>query len=228
MSFTSNSRCQPTKPFAAFGRLILERGCIRPRHTRKDQRMITRLLAPAVTVLSLASLTTSTPAVAQTAAQHVALASDSAFLQTAGSLGLLQVKLGKLAQQKGSSDLVRDFGKRMAAEYAATNEQLAAGAKQAAYPKPVLLRQHQQIFDRFQSLGRSSFDKSYMAEVVSEHDEAARLFEQEAKEGRVASLKQLAAGMVADIQQRQWLATQTASSVGADVTATKSAERQGS
>ena len=92
--------------------------------------MITRLLAPAVTALFVTTLAAPTPASAQTAAQHVALASDSTFLQTAGSLGLLQVKLGKLAQQKGSSDVVRDFGKRMAAEYSQTNEQLAAGAKQ--------------------------------------------------------------------------------------------------
>jgi putative membrane protein len=190
--------------------------------------MTTRFLAPAVAALCLTTWATATPVAAQTAAQHVALASDSTFLQTAGSLGLLQAKLGKLAQQKGSSDVVRDFGKRMAAEYSQTNEQLATGAKQAAYPKPVLLRQHQQIFNRFQGMDRSSFDKSYMAEMVAEHTEAAQLFEQEAKEGRVASLKQLAAGMLSDVQQRQSLATQTASSVGADVTAAKSAERQGS
>jgi putative membrane protein len=190
--------------------------------------MITRLLTPAVSAVVLTILATPTPATAQTAAQHVALASDSTFLQTVGSLGLLQVKLGKLAQQKGSSDVVKDFGRRMATEYSQANEQLAAGAKQAAYPKPVLLRQHQQIFDRFNTIGKSSFDKNYMAEMVSEHDEAARLFEQEAKEGRITSLKQLAAGMLADAQQRQSLATQAASSVGADVTASTSAERQGS
>ncbi|HET7471318.1 MAG TPA: DUF4142 domain-containing protein [Gemmatimonadales bacterium] len=190
--------------------------------------MITRLLAPVATAWFLASVAGPAPASAQTAAQHLALASDSTFLQTVGSFALLQVKLGKLAQQKGSSDVVRDFGKRMATEYAQTNEQLSAGAKQAAYPKPVLLRQHQQVFDRFNSMGKSSFDKSYMAEVVSEHDEAARLVEQEAKEGRIASLKQLAAGMLSDVEQRQSLATQAAGSVGADVTATTSAERQGS
>jgi putative membrane protein len=190
--------------------------------------MITRLLTPAVSAVVLTILATPTPATAQTAAQHVALASDSTFLQTVGSLGLLQVKLGKLAQQKGSSDVVKDFGRRMATEYSQANEQLAAGAKQAAYPKPVLLRQHQQIFDRFNTIGKSSFDKNYLAEMVSEHDEAARLFEQEAKEGRITLLKQLAAGMLSDAQQRQSLATQAASSVGADVTASTSAERQGS
>ena len=80
------------------------------------------------------------PAAAQTAPQRAALASDSNFILTTGSLGLLQVKLGKLAQEKGSSEVVRDFGKRMVADYTKANEELAAGAKQAAYPKPVLLR----------------------------------------------------------------------------------------
>jgi len=191
--------------------------------------MFIKLLAPAaLTCLSLTTMAHLTPAVAQTAAQHAALASDSSFMQTAGSLGLLQVKLGKLAQEKGSSEVVRDFGKRMMAEYSKTNEELAAGAKQAAYPRPVLLRPHQQIFDRFNSISKSAFDKSYMAEMVSEHDDMAGLFQKEAKDGRVQSIKQLAASMLPAVQQHQALATQTASAVGADVTATTSQTQKGS
>jgi len=191
--------------------------------------MFIKLLAPAaLTCLSLTTMAHLTPAVAQTAAQHTALASDSSFMQTAGSLGLLQVKLGKLAQEKGSSEVVRDFGKRLMAEYSKTNEELAAGAKQAAYPRPVLLRPHQQIFDRFNSISKSAFDKSYMAEMVSEHDEMAGLFQKEAKDGRVQSIKQLAASMLPAVQQHQALATQTASAVGADVTATTSQTQKGS
>jgi putative membrane protein len=187
--------------------------------------MVSKLLAPAVvTCLSLTTMAHLTPAVAQTAA----LTSDSSFIQMAGSLGLLQVKLGKLAQEKGSSEAVRDFGKRMVADYSKANEELAAGAKQAAYPRPVLLRQHQQIYDRLSSTGRSSFDQSYMAEMVSEHDDTARLFENEAKDGRVQSLKQLASSMLPAVQQHQALAAQTAGSVGADVTSTTSQKRQGS
>jgi putative membrane protein len=191
--------------------------------------MFIKLLAPAaLTCLSLTTMAHLTPAVAQTAAQHAALASDSSFMQTAGSLGLLQVKLGKLAQEKGSSEVVRDFGKRMMAEYSKTNEELAAGAKQAAYPRPVLLRPHQQIFDRFNSISKSAFDKSYMAEMVSEHDDMAGLFQKEAKDGRVQSIKQLASSMLPAVQQHQALATQTASAVGADVTATTSQAQKGS
>ncbi|HKT61889.1 MAG TPA: DUF4142 domain-containing protein [Gemmatimonadales bacterium] len=181
-----------------------------------------KFLTPAaVTALLLTGMASLTPAAAQTAAQHTALASDSNFIQMTMSLGLLQVKLGKLAHNKASSDAVRDFGKRMVADYTRLNEQLAAAAKAAAYPHPVLLRQHQQIFDRFNTMGRSSFDKNYLAEMVSRHDEAARLFADEAKDGRVQSLKQLAGSLLPEVQQHQSLATQAAG-VGTDVTANAS------
>lgn len=202
--------------------------------------MDVKFLAPAaVTGLLLSATVSPTQAVAQQAVAQPATAqpataqpavpgADSTFIQMAGSLGLLQVKLGKLAEEKGSSSNVRDFGQRMVADYSKANEELAAGAKQAAYPAPVMLRQHQLLLERFVNTGRGSFDKKYMAEMVSEHGEAARLFQQESEAGRVASLKQLASKMLPTVQQHLSLATETAGSVGADVTATTSRARQGS
>ena len=187
--------------------------------------MIVKFLASAaVTGLLLSATVGAAPA----AAQHATLGADSSFIQMAASLGLLQVKLGKLAQEKGSSEVVRDFGKRMVNDYSKANEELAAGAKQAAYPAPVLLRPHQQVFNRISGMGRSSFDKNYMAEMVNDHDQAVRLFQQESKDGRVASLKQLASRLLPTVQQHQTLATETARSVGVSVTASNSRERQGS
>jgi predicted outer membrane protein len=74
-------------------------------------------------------------------------------------------------------------------------------------------------------MGRGSFDKNYMAEMVSRHDETAELFQAEAKSGKVQSLKQLAAALLPDVQRYQSLAAQAAGSVGADVTASASSER---
>ena len=178
------------------------------------------LATTVVTGLLLNATTSPAPVAAQTAAQQAALESDSSFILTAGSLGLLQVKLGKLAEKKGSSDVVRDFGKRMVDEYTKANEELKAGAKGAAYPAPVLLRQHQQIVDQYARMGKSDFDKSYMAEMVSQHNGAVQLFEREAKDGRVQSLKQLATSLLPTVQGHLTLATETAGTVGADVTAT--------
>jgi putative membrane protein len=187
--------------------------------------MVVKFLASAAVTGLLLSATVGH---AQAVAQQAVLGSDSSFIQMAGSLGLLQVRLGKMAQEKGSSSVVRDFGKRMVADYSKANEELAAGAKQAAYPAPIMLRQHKQVLERFLSTGRSSFDKKYIAEMVSDHGDAVHLFQQESESGRVASLKDLASRMLPTLQQHQALATQTAGAVGADVTATKSSARQGS
>jgi putative membrane protein len=184
--------------------------------------MVVKKLAPAVvTVALLSAAVTPAPAAAQ---QQVSLVTDSSFLQMTSSLGLLQVKLGKLAEKKGSSAAVVEFGKKMVTEYSKTNQELAAAAKQAAFPGPVLLRQHQMGADRFNGLSRSSFDKVYLAEMVRYHREEVQLFQQESESGRVQSLKQLASRMLPELEQRLTLATQTAGSVGVDVTASSPAE----
>jgi putative membrane protein len=182
----------------------------------------------AVTAFLLSATVGATQAAAQVIAQPTVAASDSAFLQMVSSLALLQAKLGKLAEDKGSSPAVREFGKRMVSDYSKVNEELAAAAKQAAYPAPVMLRQHRQIYDRFRGTGGSSFDKKYMAEAVNDHSLAVSLYRQESESGRVASLKQLASSMLPTAEEHLTLATETARSVGADVTATASRDKQGS
>ncbi len=182
--------------------------------------VVKNLASAAVAGLFLSAVVGLAPVAAQ---QPPSLASDSAFIARAGSAGLLQVKLGKLAEQKGSSTSVVEFGKRMVTHYSKANEELKAAAKDAGFPGLVLLRHDQQIFDRFNGMGRSSFDKKYMAEMVKQHNEEVNLFQQESENGRVQSLKQLASRMLPQRQQDLSLATQTAGSVGADVSASTEA-----
>lgn len=181
--------------------------------------VVKNLISAAVAGLLLNAVAGLAPAAAQ---QPKSLASDSVFIQRAGSAGLLQVKLAKLAEKKGTSTSVVEFGKRMVTDYSKVNEELKAAAKQAAFPAPALLRQDQQIFDRFNAMSRSSFDKNYMAEMVRQHNEEVRLFQQESAGGRVQSLKQLASRMLPEMEQRLSLATQAAGSVGVNVTASTS------
>src|SRR5436190_16263647 len=102
----------------------------RKRHRERMKEMAVKLLVPAaVAALLLSAAAGASPAAAQ---QPVSLAADSVFIQTAGSVGLLQVKLGNLAEKKASSSAVVDFGKRMVSDYSKTNQDLATAAKQAA------------------------------------------------------------------------------------------------
>jgi putative membrane protein len=179
--------------------------------------VVKTLISSAVTGLLLTAAMSVAPAAAQ---QSEALQSDSSFIQMAGSVGLLQVKLGKMAEKKGSSAGVREFGQRMVADYSKVNEELKEAAKQAAFPRPALMRQHQQIVDRLIRKGGSSFDKSYMDEMVKQHGDEVKLYQQESESGRVQSLKHLASTRLPEVQQRLTLATRTARLVGTDATAT--------
>jgi putative membrane protein len=181
--------------------------------------LVKNIISRSVAGLCLSALVGLAPAAAQ---QPQSLTSDSAFIARAASAGLLQVKLGKLVEKKGSSTSVVEFGKRMVTDYSKTNEELKTAAKNAGFLAPVLLRHDQQIFDRFNTMGRSSFDKNYMAEMVKQHDEEVRLFRGESTGGRIQSLKQLASRMLPAMEQRLSLATQAAGSVGVNVTASTS------
>jgi putative membrane protein len=181
--------------------------------------LVKNLVPAAVAGVFLSAALGLAPAAAQ---QPQSLASDSVFITRAGSAGLLQVKLGKLAERKGTSPAVVEFGKGMVTHYSKANEELKAAAKDAAFPAPTLLRQDQLSFDRFNGMGRSSFDKAYMAEMVERQNEEVRLFQGESAAGRVQSLKQLASRMLPDTEQRLSLARQTAGSVGVNVTVSTS------
>ena len=181
------------------------------------------LVSGAVTGLLLSA----TVGLAPAAAQGPALVADSTFILTVGSLGLLQQKLGKLAQERGSSEVVKDFGKEMEADYSKVNKELAGAAKQAAYPSPILFREHKQQFDRFYRMKGSSFDKYYMAQTVKYQDEEVRAYQQEAKGEQVASLKALASSSLPTVEQRLAQSKQTAGSVGADVTASTAEAKPG-
>jgi putative membrane protein len=183
--------------------------------------MFARYLIPGA---AMGLLLSATVGLAPAAAQEPAIVADSGFIRMAGSLGLLQEKLGKLAQDRASNEAVKSFGKQMETDYSKVNEELAAAAKASAFPKPVLLREHKQQFDNFYRKNGASFDKDYMARTVAYQDEEVRLYEQEAKGGRVASLKQLATDKLATVQQRLGQTKQAAGAVGADVTAASTAE----
>ena len=181
--------------------------------------VVKNTLAAAVTGLFLSTAVGLAPAAAQ---QPKSLASDSVFITRTGSAGLLQVKLGKLAEKKGTSPAVVEFGKGMVTHYSKANEEIKAAAKQAGFLAPALTRQDQICFDRFNTMGRSSFDKNYMAEMVERQNEEVRLSKEESAGGRVQSLKQLASRMLPETEQRLSLARQTAGSVGVNVSTSTS------
>jgi putative membrane protein len=119
--------------------------------------------------------------------------SDRNFARAAAAGGLAEVEFGKLAQQKGQSDAVKDFGGRMVEDHGKANDQLKALAKKDAIPLPEKLDpEHKAIHDRLAGLSGAAFDQAYVQAQVADHQSTAQLLEYEIGAGQDVDLKSFA------------------------------------
>lgn len=118
---------------------------------------------------------------------------DASFYKDAAEGGLAEVEAGKLAQQKGTSQAVKDFGAMMVKDHTANNtklEALAAG-KGVTLPKEPGLT-HKATKKKLEILSGNTFDKSYIKGQVSGHKKMAELLQKEIDTGKDAQAKAFA------------------------------------
>jgi putative membrane protein len=105
---------------------------------------------------------------------------DKLFLRTAIEGGLLQIKLGQLAAQKGSTADVKELGQKMATDHAEINADLGtiADTDGVMAPKKVS-KDGQAAFEKLNALSGTSFDTAYITLMVNDHHQDLRDFRQE-------------------------------------------------
>src|ERR1700704_5139203 len=97
---------------------------------------------------------------------------DKTFMKKAAKGGMMEVAMGKLAEQKAQSDDVKSFGKRMVADHSKANDEL----KKIAAEKNVKLPAKEPTVSW-------SSDKAYMDMMVKDHEKDLAEFKQEASNG---------------------------------------------
>ena len=103
------------------------------------------------------------------------------FVSKAASGGMLEVQLGKLAQQKGKSQRVKDFGGMMVTDHTKANDELKTLASSANVPVPSsLMPEHQKHVDMMSKMSGADFDKHYIDMMVNDHKEDINDFKKEA------------------------------------------------
>jgi putative membrane protein len=127
--------------------------------------------------------------------------SDTDFAKDAAEGGMMEVKLGQLAQDKGSSDAVKNFGKRMVDDHSAANEKLKGVADQESVNLPTELNRHdQQMYDKLSKLSGDAFDRAYAKDMVRDHQDDIAAFQQEANNGRDPQIKTFATNTLPTLQ----------------------------
>jgi predicted outer membrane protein len=90
------------------------------------------------------------------------LVSDRQFVKNAIENSAADVELGKIAQQNGSSDTVKEFGKRMVQVHSQTREELKQAAAKANQP-----RKAKKVAVKLNKLSGADFDRAFARLVTN-------------------------------------------------------------
>jgi putative membrane protein len=118
---------------------------------------------------------------------------DATFYKNAAEGGISEVEAGKLAQDKGSSQKVKDFGAMMVTDHSAANDKLKslAASKDVSLPSSSSVSQ-MATKAKLDVLSGDTFDKSYIKGQVKAHRETIALFKKESTTGQDPEAKAFA------------------------------------
>jgi putative membrane protein len=127
---------------------------------------------------------------------------DKKFAKEAALGGLTEVELGKLAQQKASSDAVKQFAQKMIDDHTKANDELKQAASKGGLQLPDALdKKHQSRVDKLSKLSGAEFDKAYIKDQMKDHQEDVRKFHAEAENGTDPTIKEFASKTVPTLEQ---------------------------
>jgi putative membrane protein len=132
---------------------------------------------------------------------------DKKFAEEAATGGLAEVQFAKLAQEKASSDAVKQFAQKMIDDHTKADDQLQQVASKGNLTLPDRLQPKQQeMLDKLSKLSGPAFDKAYAKDMVKDHEKDISEFRAESQMGSVPQIKQFAADTLPVIEQHLELA----------------------
>lgn len=123
--------------------------------------------------------------------QTAANEKDHEFVRKAAEGGMAEVMLGELAQTKGNTREVKEFGKDMVTDHRQANEELQTLAQENGYPEiprvpsPAAQRDYEKLMEK----NDADFDNAFARQMVKDHERTIQLFRKEAENGKDEEIK---------------------------------------
>lgn len=127
---------------------------------------------------------------------------DAAFIVDAANGGMTEINLGKLAQQKGISKQVKNFGAMMVKDHSKINNMIRAIAvtKNISIPKAPGAKE-QKIISKLTGKSGKDFDKAYIDDMIEDHQDDIKAFQTAAKKCLDPDVKSFAAKTIPILQE---------------------------
>jgi len=151
---------------------------------------------------------------------NAGIKADSRFIREFTSDNLLEVSLGKLAEQKAENPAVKQFGQRMDIDHnKLQNDWLSVATKNGLTLKTGMGPRHRAKLDRLQKLSGKEFDKAYMTLSIRDHKDDIDYFQREGQTVHSSQVRDLVASTLPTLEDHFKQAKEVGAKVGADTTA---------
>jgi putative membrane protein len=124
------------------------------------------------------------------------------FVNKAASGGLMEVELGRVAQEKAKNQRVKDFGSMMVSDHTQANDELKsiASSKNVTVPAAVMPDEQKHIDELNKKTG-ADFDKAYMNMMLEDHKKDVAEFKKTSEKSTDADIKNFAAKTLPVLQK---------------------------
>ncbi len=142
-------------------------------------------------------------------------AADRTFMDKAAQGGLAEVQLGQLAEEKASSQQVKNFGQRMVTDHSRANDKLKGIASSKGVTLPDSLdAKDKALYDRLSGLSGAAFDKEYMRTMIRDHNMDIAEFRKESKMAKDPDVRSFASSTLPTLEDHLRMAKKAGSEVG--------------
>ena len=132
---------------------------------------------------------------------------DRDFIMEAAMGGMMEVELGRVASQQGSSDAVKQFGQRMVDDHSKANEELMSLASSKGITLPTTMdEKHHKDMMKLQAMTGADFDRAYSKMMLSDHKKDVSAFEKQSTKGADPDLKAFASKTLPTLQEHLQMA----------------------
>jgi putative membrane protein len=103
---------------------------------------------------------------------------DAQFVRDAASMGLAEIQMGQLVQQRAQNQELRQFGQQLVSDHAEANQELTTLAARKGIQLPAELKaDDRQTMTRLSSAEGAEFDRLAKQEAIKAHQTAIQKFE---------------------------------------------------
>ncbi len=118
---------------------------------------------------------------------------DQTFVREVAEANLIEVELGRLANEKADNVRVREFGQKMVQDHTDANRELQQIARGQGIEIPTTLPQNlRRHVDELSRLNGAEFDRKFISKMVEDHQKVIQKFETVGRNGQNGAIREFA------------------------------------